>query len=64
MDTTVIHKPSALHVKSVEDIMYLLKESEERWWSTSAKEAYLQWQKELNTLFSNYTIRKKYWRLL
>ncbi len=52
MDTTVINKPSALHVKSVEDIMYLLKESEERWWRMSIDESYKKNMQKLSYIFN------------
>jgi len=53
MQTQTIEKPSALNVSSLEDIIYLLKESEEKWGETSVKEAYLEWKIRLEKLTYN-----------
>lgn len=53
MQTQTQIKPNALNVSSLEDIIFLLRESEERWWETSVKEAYLEWKRRLKKLTYN-----------
>ena len=53
MKTQTQTKPSALNVRWLEDIIYLLRESEENGWETSVKEAYLEWKKRLEKLTYN-----------
>lgn len=53
MQTQTQTKPSALNVRWLEDIIFLLKESEERWWKTPVREAYLEWKKRLEKLTYN-----------
>ncbi len=53
MQTQTIEKPSALNVSSLEDIIYLLKESEEKWGEMSVEESYRENSKRLKKLFSN-----------
>jgi len=45
-------KPSTLNVQNLEDIMYLLRESEERWGEMSVEESYRENSKRLDILFS------------
>lgn len=43
-------KPSNLNVKNIEELIYLLQESEKIWWETDAKEAYIKWLEYINNL--------------
>ena len=48
-------KPSVLNVKNLDDIMYLLRESEERYekeWWISIQESYEKNQKRLSYIFN------------
>lgn len=49
METT-IKKVNILNVKTLEEEIYLIQESERIWWETDAKEAYLEWLKFINNL--------------
>ena len=54
MQTQIQTKPSALSVSSLEDIIFLLKESEEKWWEMSVEESYKKNSIRLEKLFSNW----------
>ncbi len=54
MTTQVTNKPSALFVKNIEDVMYLLRESEEKGGRMSLEESYKKNNKRLEELFSNH----------
>lgn len=43
-------KPSILHVKTFEEEVYLIQESEKVGWEMDAKEAYLKWLEFINNL--------------
>ncbi|MDQ7008778.1 MAG: hypothetical protein Q9M94_00625 [Candidatus Gracilibacteria bacterium] len=53
MQTQTQTKPSALNVKGLEDIIYLLRESEKKGGATSAKNAYIEGKKQLEKLTYN-----------
>ena len=52
MQTHTQTKPTALNVSSLEDIIYLLKESEEKWGEMSVEESYRKNSKRLELLYS------------
>jgi hypothetical protein len=47
---TETRKISNLHVSTIEEEIYLIQESEKRWWETDAKVAYLQGLDFINNL--------------
>lgn len=48
--STLNQKPSILHVKTFEEEVYLIQESERIWGEMDAKEAYLKWLEFINNL--------------
>jgi len=50
MTTSVKRKLSNLHVRSIEEEILLIRESEERWWEIDARDAYVRWLKLINNL--------------
>lgn len=50
METIDFKKPSILNVRTFEEEIYLIEESEKTWWEMDAREAYIKWLEFINNL--------------
>lgn len=48
--STTSQKPNILHVRTFEEEVLLIQESERKWWEMDAKTAYLKWLEFINNL--------------